>query len=48
MRARGQSPICIACRVNENTPEMSDCEAMMVATAASAIIGMSAQPGAML
>jgi len=27
--ARGHSPICIACRVSENTPEISDCEAMM-------------------
>ncbi len=44
--ARGDSPICIACRVSENTPEISACEAMMVATAASTTIGISAQPGA--
>jgi len=35
IRMRGQSPISIACRVREKTPEMSACEAMMVASAAS-------------
>ena len=32
---RGQSPICIACRLREKTPEMSACDAMMVASAAN-------------
>ena len=45
---RGQSPICIACRLSEKTPEMSACEAMMVAIAASMTIGISAQCGANL
>ena len=38
----------MACRVNENTPEISACDAMMVAEVASTIIGISAQPGANL
>ena len=46
--ARGHNPICIACRVSENTPETSACEAMMVAKVASTSIGISAQPGASL
>ena len=48
MSARGHSPICIACRVSENTPEMSACDAITVAAAASTISGTSAQPGASL
>jgi len=48
IRMRGQSPIWIACRVSEKTPEISACEAMMVASAASTTMGMSAQPGAIL
>ena len=48
IRARGHNPISIACRVSEKTPEMSDCEAMMVASAASTTIGIKSQPGANL
>ena len=48
MLARGDNPICIACRVSENTPEISACEAITVANAASTTIGISAQPGASL
>ena len=43
--ARGHNPICMACRVNENTPETSACDAMMVANVASTTIGTSAQAG---
>ena len=48
MFARGHNPICIACRVSENTPDISACEAMMVAQVASPTIGISAQPAASL
>jgi hypothetical protein len=45
---RGQSPICIACRLREKTPEMSACDAMMVASAANPTRGIKAQCGASL
>ena len=48
MSTRGQNPICIAWRVSENTPEISACDAITVAAAASTISGTSAQPGASL
>ncbi len=43
-----QSPIIMAWRVSEKTPEINDCEAMIVAAAASPTMGMSAQSGASL
>ena len=48
MSARGHSPICIAWRVKENTPQISACDAITVAAAARIISGTSAQPGASL
>ena len=45
---RGNKPICMACRLRENTPEMSAWEAIMVASAANATSGMSAHCGASL
>jgi hypothetical protein len=43
---RGQSPICIACRVIEKTPEISACDAITVASAASTTSGTTAHDGA--
>ena len=42
---RGRKPRLTAWRVTENAPEMTDCEAMTVATVASTTIGMRAQWG---
>ena len=46
MRSRGRYPICAACWVSENAPEMTAWEAMTVAAAARITIGMRAHPGA--
>ena len=35
MVTRGKKPSCTACRVSENAPEMSACDAMIVATVES-------------
>ena len=40
------TPIWIAWRVSEKAPEITACEAITVATVASAISGYSAQSGA--
>ena len=42
---RGRNPSCTAWRVTENAPEITAWEAMIVATVASATIGMRAQWG---
>ena len=39
MLRRGRKPSWMACRVTENAPEITACEAMRVATVASTIIG---------
>ncbi len=43
---RGRKPSCTACLVIENAPEITACDAMMVAAVASSTSGTSAQPGA--
>ena len=42
---RGSRPICTAWRATEKAPEITACEAMTVASVASATIGISAQEG---
>ena len=43
---RGQKPSWIACRVSENAPEITACDAMIVATVAMTTTGYSAHSGA--
>jgi hypothetical protein len=45
MFRRGRKPSCTACRVTENAPEITACEAMIVATVASSTIGTRPQSG---
>ncbi len=44
---RGRKPSCTACRVTLNAPEITDCEAMTVATVASTTIAVRPQLGTM-
>ncbi len=46
MCMRGMYPSWIACSVIEKAPEITACEAMMVAIVDRPISGSSAQPGA--
>src|SRR5271167_4760785 len=43
---RGRNPSCTACLVMENAPEITACDAMIVAAVAKITSGTSAQPGA--
>jgi hypothetical protein len=42
---RGESPSAIACAMSVNAPEISACEAMIVAIVATTTIGTSVTPG---
>ena len=42
---RGQKPNCTACRASENAPEITACEAMMVARVARPTLGNRNHPG---
>jgi len=46
MFMRGQYPSCIACRVTENAPEITACEAITVAMVDRISKGYKAQVGA--
>ncbi len=45
MLIRGRNPSCAAWRVTLNAPEMTDCEAITVATVASTTSGTCAHAG---
>ena len=45
IRRRGRKPSATACRVTENAPEMTACDAITVASVASTTIGSCSMSG---